>query len=311
MLKKICALVLSLTVVLAAFCACGNEDKATISKEEKTTESTAQTTEAKGSGILQSGVTEISELNGEKSRINSYMDIINGGTFTLTGTLKTRSMGLVSENPVKISSLNNDKYYYNVTTVAASSEYLIADSAAYVLNVNDKTYAKCESKTIDSIRAGINTYLPSLKTLTALDTYEVEYDGESYIRERYEIKNNVGEEQTVSYFFDGETLKIIRFDSNVLETVIQSDFKVSEFKNEADKSVFVLPDDYEEVTEAQLLQNKNNTASSDEYILALFDSLGVTDDDLEKMGYTKEQVLEMNEQERSVFLAKLFGENLE
>ncbi len=311
MLKKICASVLSLTIALTVFCACGDENKATISKEEKTTESTAQTTEVKGSGILQSGVTEISELTGEKSRINSYMDIINGGTFTLTGTLKTRSMGLVSENPVKISSLDN-KYYYNVTTVAASSEYLITDSGSYVLNVNDKTYAKCESKTSDSIRAGINTYLPSLKTLKALDTYEVEYDGESYIRERYEIKNNVGEEQTVSYFFDGETLEIIRYDSNVLETVIQSDFKVSEFKNEADESVFVIPDGYKEISETELSQNKNNTPSSDEYILALFDSLGVTEKDLEKMGYTKEQVLEMNEQERSVFLAQLFGEeNLE
>lgn len=310
MLKKICALVLSLTIALTVFCACGDENKATISKEEKTTESTAQTTEVKGSGILQSGVTEISELTGEKSRINSYMDIINGGTFTLTGTLKTRSMGLVSENPVKISSLDN-KYYYNVTTVAASSEYLITDSGSYVLNVNDKTYAKCESKTSDSIRAGINTYLPSLKTLKALDTYEVEYDGESYIRERYEIKNNVGEEQTVSYFFDGDRLEIIRYDSNVLETVIQSDFKVSEFKNEADESVFVIPDGYKEISETELSQNKNNTPSSDEYILALFDSLGVTDKDLEKMGYTKEQVLEMNEQERSVFLAQLFGENLE
>lgn len=310
MLKKICALVLSLTIALTVFCACGDENKATISKEEKTTESTAQTTEVKGSGILQSGVTEISELIGEKSRINSYMDIINGGTFTLTGTLKTRSMGLVSENPVKISSLDN-KYYYNVTTVAASSEYLITDSGSYVLNVNDKTYAKCESKTSDSIRAGINTYLPSLKTLKALDTYEVEYDGESYIRERYEIKNNVGEEQTVSYFFDGDRLEIIRYDSNVLETVIQSDFKVSEFKNEADESVFVIPDGYKEISETELSQNKNNTPSSDEYILALFDSLGVTDKDLEKMGYTKEQVLEMNEQERSVFLAQLFGENLE
>ena len=310
MLKKICALVLSLTIALTVFCACGDENKATISKEEKTTESTTQTTEVKGSGILQSGVTEISELTGEKSRINSYMDIINGGTFTLTGTLKTRSMGLVSENPVKISSLDN-KYYYNVTTVAASSEYLITDSGSYVLNVNDKTYAKCESKTSDSIRAGINTYLPSLKTLKALDTYEVEYDGESYIRERYEIKNNVGEEQTVSYFFDGDTLEIIRYDSNVLETVIQSDFKVSEFKNEADESVFVIPDGYKEISETELSQNKNNTPSSDEYILALFDSLGVTDKDLEKMGYTKEQVLEMNEQERSVFLAQLFGENLE
>lgn len=311
MLKKICASVLSLTIALTVFCACGDENKATISKEEKTTESTAQTTEVKGSGILQSGVTEISELIGEKSRINSYMDIINGGTFTLTGTLKTRSMGLVSENPVKISSLDN-KYYYNVTTVAASSEYLITDSGSYVLNVNDKTYAKCESKTSDSIRAGINTYLPSLKTLKALDTYEVEYDGKSYIRERYEIKNNVGEEQTVSYFFDGDTLEIIRYDSNVLETVIQSDFKVSEFKNEADESVFVIPDGYKEISETELSQNKNNTPSSDEYILALFDSLGVTDKDLEKMGYTKEQVLEMNEQERSVFLAQLFGEeNLE
>ena len=311
MIKKICALVLSVSVALTAFCACGNENKATISKEEKVSESTVQVTEEVGSGILQSGVTEIKELSGEKSRINRYMDIINGGTFTLTGTLETHSMGLISENPVKISSFEGDKYYYNVTTVAASSEYLITDSVAYVLNVTDKTYAKCESKTSDSIRAGINTYLPSLKTLKSLDTYEVEYNGENYIRERYEIKNNVGEEQTVSYFFDNTTLKIIRYDSNILETVIQSDFTVSEFKNEADESVFVLPDDYTEITETELLQNKNNTPSSDEYILALFDSLGVTDKELEKMGYTKEQVLAMNEQERSVFLAQLFGENLE
>lgn len=86
---------------------------------------------------------------------------------------------------------------------------------------------------------------------------------------------------------------------------------MSEFKNEADESVFVIPDGYTEISETELEQNKNNTPSSDEYILALFDSLGVTDDDLEKMGYTKEQVLAMNEQERSVFLAQLFGENLE
>lgn len=311
MLKRICTLILSVAVALTAFCACGSEEKATISKEEKTTEATSQEAKDIGSGVSQSGVTEIKELKGEKSRINSYMDIINGGTYALTGTIKTRSMGLVSENPVKIYSLNNDKYYYNVATVAASSEYLITDSVAYVLNVKDKTYAKCESKTNDSIKAGINTYLPLLKTLTALDTYEVEYDGKNYVRERYEIKNNVGEEQTISYFFDGDTLEIIRYDSNILETVLQSDFKVSEFKNEVDESLFELPDGYKEISEAELEQNKNNTPSSDEYILALFDSLGVTDKQLEEMGYTKEQVLEMDEQERSVFLAKLFGENLE
>ncbi|MCD7772607.1 MAG: hypothetical protein LUH08_00925 [Ruminococcus sp.] len=311
MFKKLFAVVLSLVVVSSVFCACGDDNKATISKDDTSTDSTTQTTEAVESSLIQSGVTEISDLTGEKSKINSYMDIINGGTYTLSGTLTTHSMGLVSESPVKISSLDNDDFYYNVTTVAASSEYLVTDSVAYVLNVNDQTYALCESKTVDSIKAGVNTYLPSLKTLTYLDTYEVEYNDESYVRERYEVKNNVGEEQTVSYFFDGDELKIIRFDSNVLETIIQSDFTVLEFENEADESVFEIPDGYTEITETELEQNKNNTPSSDEYILALFESLGVTDEDLESMGYTKEEVLAMDEQERSVFLAELFGESFE
>lgn len=292
-----------------ALCSCG-ERKATVTKEDKTTQTTTEPVVIE-SKIAQQGVTEIKALKNDKSRISRYMDIVNSGTFTLSGTIISRSMGLVSENPVTISALDNENYHYDVITVAARQEYLISDGKAYVLNDVDKTYAQCESKTLESVKSGINTYLPSLTTLKYLDTYEVEYNGEEYVRERYILKNNVGEEQTVSYFFDGDTLKIIRHDSNILETVVQSDLSVLEFENTADEEEFEIPEDYKQITETELEQNKNNTASSDEYILALFDSLGVTDDDLEKMGYTKEEVLEMDEAQRSVFLAELFGENFD
>ncbi len=309
MKSRIICVVICLLVAAFGLCGC-EEKKATISKEEKVTQEASESGVIE-SGIVQSGVTEKKALKNEKSRISRYMDIVNSGTFTLSGTVKNHSMGLISENPITISALDGEKYHYDVSTVATRQEYLITDGKAYVFNDSDKTYAECESKTLDSVKSGINTYLPSLTTLKHLDTYEVEYDGKSYVRERYELKNNVGEEQTVSYFFEGDTLKIIRHDSNILETILQSDLRVVEFENTADENEFEIPNDYKKITEIELEQNKNNTVSSDEYILALFDSLGVTDEDLNKMGYTKEQVLEMSESQRSVFLAELFGEDLE
>lgn len=309
MKRRIFSILACIMVISLALCGC-EDKKATISKEEKTTQAVTEPGVIE-SGIVQSGVTEVKALDNEKSRISRYMDIVNGGTFTLSGTVKNHSMGLVSDNPITISALGGEKYHYDVFTVAARQEYLITDGKAYVLNDVDKTYAECESKTIESVKSGINTYLPSLTTLKYLDTYEVEYNGESYVRERYELKNNVGEEQTVSYFFDGDTLKIIRHDSNILETILESDLSVLEFVNTAEEYEFEIPKDYKKITETELEMNKNNTASSDEYILALFDSLGVTDEDLSKMGYTREQVLNMDEAQRSIFLAELFGEDFE
>lgn len=309
MMKKFLAAVLAITVSAVVFCGCNQNKKATISKDEQTTTQSSTESVDISSGIKQSGVKETKKLEGEKSRLNKFMDIVKSGTFTVKGTLKNKSMGLVTENPITIAAMNSTEYYYNAVTVAASQEYLIHDGETFVLNSADSTYADCESKTADSVKNGINTYLPSLTTLKYVDTYEVEYGKNSYVRERYELKNNVGEEQTVSYFFDGDELSIIRYDSNVLETVIQSDFHVLSFENTADDTLFKIPDGYEKISESQLEQNKNNTASSSEYILALFESLGITDEDLEKMGYTKEQVLEMTEQEQSVFLAELFGED--
>lgn len=306
-LKRFLSFAAAAAMCAAVMVGCGDSEKATITKDDSSSESASET--AVSSKIQQSGVTEVTELEGEKSRINSYMDIVNAGTFTLKGTLTNKSMGLVTENPLTISVLDSSSYYYNVITVAANQEYIISDGSVYVLNANDSTYAESETKTADSIKNGISTYLPSLTTLTYLDTYEVEYNDSDYIRERYELKNNVGEEQTVSYFFDGDELEIIRYDSNVLETVIQSDLSVSSFENTADEDVFKIPDGYEKITETELEQNKNNTASSSEYIAALLDSLGITDERLEEMGYTREQVLNLSEQEQTVFIAKLFGED--
>ena len=38
--------------------------------------------------------------------------------------------------------------------------------------------------------------------------------------------------------------------------------------------------------------------------------MGITDDDLSDMGYTKEDILNMNDNQLSIFLAGLYGEDV-
>lgn len=255
-------------------------------------------------------ITELSVFDEKTSYIDNVEKIISEGLYTVKGSLKSSTMGLITESPITISVKDKNNYYYSVKTVSAYQEYLVSNGTSYILNSNDKQYAVSKEKTAQSIKATIDTYFPSKESLNYKDTYSVSYNNQKYIRERYELNDSNGSDHTVSYFFINQELKMIQYVNQVMEMKIDSYLNIDEISNESNDSFYSKTKNYKKVSEDALKNSLNNSDSSDEYILGLLDSMGITDEDLEKMGYTKEDILNMSDNQLSIFLAGLYGEDI-
>lgn len=296
----------SLLLILTALCL-------TVLPLSACTESNKTDTSAVNSATISKDSTKITELSvfDEKtSYIDKVEEIISDGVYTIKGRLKSGTMGLITENPITISVKDEKNYYYSVETVSAYQEYLVSDGTAYILNTNDKLFAVSKEKTADNIKATINTFFPSKSSLKYKDTYSVSYNNEKYIRERYEFNDSDGTKQTVSYFFINQELKMIQYVNQVMEMKIDSYLKIKEISKTYDTEYNKKLKNFKKVSEEELNNSLNNSDSSDEYVLGLLDSMGITDEDLEKMGYSKADILNMNDNQLSIFLAGLYGEDV-
>ncbi len=255
-------------------------------------------------------ITELSVFDEKTNYIDNVENIISKGQYTVKGSLKSSTMGLITESPITISVKNENNYYYSVKTVSAYQEYLVSDGISYILNTNDKLYAVSKEKTAKSIKSTIDTYFPSKETLNYKDTYSVSYKNQKYIRERYEVNGTNGSNQIVSYFFINDELKMIQYVNQVMEMKIDSYLNIDDISDKSSNNYYSKTKNYEKVSEDALKNSLNNSDSSDEYILGLLDSMGITDEDLLKMGYTKEDILNMNDNQLSIFLAGLYGEDV-
>lgn len=299
-MKKILLLILTtLCLIALPLSACTESNKTDTSKVDSATISKDSTK-----------ITELSVFDEKTSYIDKVEEIISGGVYTIKGRLKSGTMGLITENPITISVKDEKNYYYSVETVSAYQEYLVADGTSYILNTKDKLFAVSKEKTADNIKATINTYFPSKSSLKYKDTYSVSYNNEKYIRERYEFTDSDGTKQTVSYFFINQELKMIQYVNQVMEMKIDSYLKIEEISKAYDTEYNKKLKSFKKVSEEELNNSLNNSDSSDEYVLGLLDSMGITDEDLEKMGYSKEDILNMNDNQLSIFLAGLYGEDM-
>ncbi len=277
------------------------------------TESNKTDTSSGGSATISKDSTKITELSvfDEKTNyIDKVEEIISGGVYTVKGRLKSGAMGLITENPITISVKDENNYYYSVETVSAYQEYLVSDGKAYILNSSDEIYAVSKEKTAENIKATIDNYFPSKSSLKYKDTYSVSYNNENYIRERYEVTDSSGSKQTVAYFFLNQEPKIIQYVNQVMEMTIDSYLSIEEITLTSDDNYYKKIKKFKKVSEDDLINSLNNADSSDEYVLGLLDSMGITDEDLAEMGYTKEDILNMDDNQLSIFLAGLYGEDV-
>ena len=255
-------------------------------------------------------ITELSVFDEKTNYIDSVEEIISGKVYTIKGMLKSGTMGLITESPITISVKDESNYYYSVQTVSSYQEYLVLNGTAYILNSKDELYAVSKNKTAESIKTTIDTYFPSKSLLRYEDTYSVSYNNENYIRERYKFNDSNGTDQTVAYFFTDQNLKMIQYTNQVMEMKIDSYLSIDEITLESDNSYYNKLKKYKKISEDNLNDSLNNSASSDEYILELLDSMGITNDDLKDMGYTKDDILKMDDNQLSIFLAGLYGEDV-
>lgn len=300
MKKSLLLILTSLCVLAALLCSC------TESNKTDTSTASDSATISKDS----TNITELSVFDEKTSYIDKVEETISGGVYTIKGRLKSGTMGLITENPITISVKDEKNYYYSVETVSAYQEYLVSDSTAYILNTNDKLYAVSKEKTAENIKATINKYFPTKESLTYKDTYSVSYNNEKYIRERYEFNDSDGSKQTISYFFIDQELKMIQYANQVMEMKIDSYLNIEEISLTSDENYYNKIKNFKKVSEDELIDSLNNSDSSDEYVLGLLDSMGITDEDLEEMGYTKEDILNMDDNQLSIFLAGLYGEDI-
>lgn len=300
MKKSLLLILTSLCMITALLCACTESNK-------------TDTSSASDSATISKDSTKITELSvfDEKTNyIDKVEEITSGGIYTIKGRLKSSTMGLITENPITISVKDKNNYYYSVETVSAYQEYLVSNGTSYILNTNDKLYAVSKEKTAENIKATINTYFPSKKVLKYKDTYSVSYNNEKYIRERYEFNDSDGTKQTISYFFINQELKMIQYANQVMEMKIDSYLKIEDISLTSNDEYYNKIKNFKKVSEDELNASLNNSDSSDEYVLGLLDSMGITDKDLEKMGYSKADILNMDDNQLSIFLAGLYGEDM-
>lgn len=300
MKKSLLLILTSLCMITALLCACTESNK-------------TDTSSASDSATISKDSTKITELSvfDEKTNyIDKVEEITSGGIYTIKGRLKSGTMGLITENPITISVKDKNNYYYSVETVSAYQEYLVSNGTSYILNAKDKLYAVSKEKTAENIKATINTYFPSKEVLKYKDTYSVSYNNEKYIRERYEFNDSDGTKQTISYFFINQELKMIQYANQVMEMKIDSYLKIEDISLTSNDEYYNKIKNFKKVSEDELNDSLNNSDSSDEYVLGLLDSMGITDKDLEKMGYSKADILNMDDNQLSIFLAGLYGEDM-
>ena len=103
---------------------------------------------------------------------------------------------------------------------------------------------------------------------------------------------------------------MIQYVNQVMEMKIDSYLKIEEISKTYDTEYNKKLKNFKKVSEEELNNSLNNSDSSDEYVLGLLDSMGITDEDLEKMGYSKADILNMNDNQLSIFLAGLYGEDV-
>lgn len=289
-----------LCIFTTILCSCTEANKTKTSSEDNSATVSKDSTK----------ITELSVFDEKTSYIDSIEQIISGKVYTIKGMLKSGTMGLITESPITISVKDEKNYYYSVQTVSSYQEYLVKDGTAYILNSDDKLYAVSNNKNAQNIKSTIDTYFPSKDLLKYKDTYSVSYNNENYIRERYDFTDSNSSNQTVSYFFINQELKMIEYVHQVMEMKIDSYLNIESISLESDKSYYNKIKNYKKVSEDKLINSLNNSDKSDEYILGLLDSMGITDDDLKEMGYTKEDILNMNDNQLSIFLAGLYGEDI-
>ena len=297
MKKTSLSLILIVCIFSTILCACSinkssSDSKATVSKDS-------------------TKITELSIFDEQTSYIDAVEEIISGKVYTIKGMLKSSTMGLITNSPITISVKDKNNYYYSVQTVSSYQEYLVLNGTAYILNSKNELYAVSRNKTAESIKTTIDTYFPSKSLLSYEDTYSVSYNNENYIRERYKFIDSVNSDQTVSYFFKDQELKMIEYVQQVMEMKIDSYLNIESISLESDDSYYKKIKNYKKVSEDELNNSLNDSASSDEYVLELLDSMGITDEDLAQMGYTKEDILNMNDKQLSIFLAGLYGEDVQ
>lgn len=300
MKKSLLLILTSLCMMTTLLCACTESNK-------------TDTSSASDSATISKDSTKITELSvfDEKTNyIDKVEEITSGGIYTIKGRLKSGTMGLITENPITISVKDKNNYYYSVETVSAYQEYLVSNGTSYILNAKDKLYAVSKEKTAENIKATINTYFPSKEALKYKDTYSVSYNNEKYIRERYEFNDSDGTKQTISYFFINQELKMIQYANQVMEMKIDSYLKIEDISLTSNDEYYNKIKNFKKVSEDELNDSLNNSDSSDEYVLGLLDSMGITDEDLEKMGYSKSDILNMDDNQLSIFLAGLYGEDM-
>lgn len=301
-MKKISlSIMLIICIFSSILCACTKTNKINTSSDNNSATISKDST----------NITELSIFDEQTSYIDSVEEIISGKVYTIKGMLKSSTMGIITNNPITISVKDENNFYYCVQTVSSYQEYLVSDGTAYILNSNKEQYAVLKDKTAESIKATIDTYFPPKDLLKYVDTYSVSYNNENYIRERYEFKDSSYSDQTVSYFFMDQELKMIEYVHQVMEMKIDSFLSIEEISLESDDSYYNKINEFKEVSEDELNDSLNDSVSSDEYILGLLDSMGITDEDLNAMGYTRDDILNMNDNQLSIFLAGLYGEDVQ
>ena len=91
-------------------------------------------------------ITELSVFDEKTSYIDNVEKIMSKGSYTVKGSLKSSTMGLITESPITISVKDENNYYYSVKTVSAYQEYLVSNGTSYILNSTDKQYAVSKKK---------------------------------------------------------------------------------------------------------------------------------------------------------------------
>lgn len=253
-------------------------------------------------------VSELSIFDEATNLYDSTDRIITGGKYTLKGSIRSTTLGIATENPVAITVKDTSNYYYSFNTISSEQNYLVKDNKPYILDIAEKKYVVSEEKTADSIKKSIDELLPTKESLKYKDTFKVSYNENTYVRERYTYKDK--DDSTISFFYNDSDLKIIEYKNQVMEMSVDSFLTVESITDTVDETYFDKLKEYQKITSEEMNDLQNGASSSEETITSMLNSMGITDEKLADMGYTKEDILNMDKNQLSVFFAGIYGEDI-
>ncbi len=186
--------------------------------------------------------------NGEPEHSNmTYEELLKSETFTIEVNIKSNVNSVETSVPLKLAR-NGDNLYFETAMPLENGKgytrlnFLVLDDACYVIIPSIRGYMTIPKETIGEMVPEDFADLGGEEDVkgTYVSSGEVDYNGEKYICEVYELDG-----ATTKYFYQDDVLKRIETKKDADESITE----IKQMTTDVNKSLFAVPNNYFDFTE--------------------------------------------------------------